>query len=48
MDSEVVEPQRDEQGRLLILSAYCCRRWPVLALTPMGKCGYCHETPVVR
>lgn len=39
----------DISGGYLILQAECsCRKWPVLALTPMGKCGYCHETPVVR
>lgn len=34
-------------GPLLILRARCCRDWPVLGLTPMGRCGYCGERPTV-
>jgi len=31
---------------LLIARARCCRDWPVLALTKMGRCGYCGQVPV--
>ena len=27
--------------------ARCCRDWPVLAFTRMGRCGYCGQVPVV-
>lgn len=45
---DVVTPEYDGNGRLLVVYAYCCTKWPCLALTPMGKCGYCQEVPVVR
>jgi len=31
----------------LLARARCCRDWPVLAWTRMGRCGYCGEIPVV-
>lgn len=31
----------------LLVRARCCRDWPVLAWTRMGRCGYCGEVPVV-
>jgi len=30
-----------------IVRARCCRDWPVLAMTRMGRCGYCGQVPVV-
>jgi len=37
---EIVRP-------LVILRARCCRDWPTLAMTRMGRCGYCGERPAV-
>ena len=31
----------------LLVRAHCCRDWPVLALTKIGRCGYCGQVPVV-
>jgi hypothetical protein len=33
-------------NELPIIMARCCRDWPVLMLTPIGRCGYCGERPV--
>lgn len=32
---------------VLILTGECCRKWPILALANIGRCGYCGERPVV-
>jgi len=32
---------------VLLVRARCCRDWPVLAMTRMGRCGYCGQVPVV-
>ena len=31
----------------LIVEAVCCRTWPVAFGIPMGRCGLCHEKPVI-
>jgi hypothetical protein len=28
-----------------IITVTCCRDWPVLIATPVGRCGYCGTTP---
>ena len=33
--------------RLPLLEAVCCHSWPVLALTGIGRCGYCGAIPAV-
>jgi len=30
-----------------IVTAVCCRAWPVTPLTPIRRCKYCGERPVV-
>lgn len=32
---------------LIIVTAKCCREWPVLAFAKIGRCGYCGQVPVV-
>jgi hypothetical protein len=27
--------------------AVCCREWPVDPLSPIGRCGFCGERPVI-
>ena len=31
----------------LVVTAHCCRDWPVLATAPIGHCGICGERPVI-
>lgn len=31
----------------IIVTARCCRDWPVLAFTRIGRCGYCGQVPLV-
>ena len=32
---------------LLVVTARCCRDWPVTPLFNIGRCGYCGERPEV-
>jgi len=32
---------------LIVVTARCCRDWPVLAIAPIGRCGICGERPVI-
>lgn len=37
-----------EEGRdYIIVTAACCREWPIAIPARVGKCGYCGEIPVV-
>lgn len=36
---------RDPKTEALIVTMYCCRPWPILALAPVGRCGECGERP---
>lgn len=31
----------------LVVKGVCCRKWPLLAMTRIGKCGLCGERPEV-
>lgn len=31
----------------LIVTARCCKDWPVLAMVKIGKCGLCGKVPVI-
>lgn len=33
---------------VLIVTAHCCRDWPVLATAPISRCGICGQRPVIR
>ena len=30
-----------------IVTATCCKRWPVLGYLPLGRCGICGQRPVL-
>jgi len=30
-----------------LVIAVCCREWPVDPLSPIGRCGFCGERPVI-
>lgn len=32
---------------MLVVIAYCCRSWPVLATAPIGRCDICGRIPVI-
>jgi hypothetical protein len=32
---------------MTVVTAVCCREWPVLLGAPIGKCGYCGRVPVI-
>lgn len=34
-----------DQMRALIVTAQCCREWPVLPYARIGRCGYCNQRP---
>ena len=40
-----VEPFEAYGQKYLLGYATCCRTWPVLLLTRMGRCGSCGEYP---
>jgi len=48
-DSENVRgwPAQDKLEPYL-LTAVCCREWPVDPLSPIGYCGFCGERPIIR
>jgi hypothetical protein len=30
-----------------LVIAVCCRWWPVTPFGGLGRCGYCHERPLI-
>ena len=33
---------------MVVVVATCCRRWPVALGCRLGRCGYCHQVPVIN
>ena len=31
----------------IIVTARCCRDWPVMMFVRIGRCGYCGQVPIV-
>jgi hypothetical protein len=31
-----------------IVESYCCRMWPVVLGFQLGRCGLCHEVPIIK
>ena len=38
----------DSENTRFLLTAVCCREWPVDPLSPIGYCGFCGERPIIR
>jgi hypothetical protein len=47
MTSTTEELRETPYDAHVIVTARCCRAWPVLALLPLGRCGICGERPVL-